>query len=688
MKIKDNPLLEDWGGGYETPPFERIRPVHFQPAFEQGLKTHAEEIAVIAANRAGPGFDNTIAELERSGQLLKRVSAVFFNLAGADTNAGLQEIEREIAPRLAKHHNEILLNAELFARIDDLQGRRDGLELTPEQARVLERYHSKFARAGARLSQKAKVRMSEIAGRLAKLCTQFNQNVLADENDYQLVLGDETELAGLPEFLRAAAACSAQELGHEGKHVVTLARSSIEPFLTFSERRDLREQAFKAWIARGELGGGSDNRVLISEIVALRSERAKLLGFESFAHFKLDDAMAKTPEAVRKLLMEVWKLARARALEERDALKAMMRAEGANFELEPWDWRHYQEKVCAREHDLDETEIKPYFQLDAIIEAAFDTAHRLFGLAFEERHDLPRYHADMRVWEVFDRTGAPIALFLGDYFARPSKRGGAWMSAYCSQQRLYGDKRPIIVNVMNFVKGGEDAPTLLSFDDARTLFHEFGHGLHGLLSNVTYPLIAGTNVAGDFVELPSQLYEHWLSRPEVLERFAVHAETGRPIPRDLLKRLIAARNFNQGFSSVEYLASAIIDMDLHERAGDGEIDVGAAECESLEAIGMPSEITPRHRPAHFLHLFAGEGYAAGYYSYLWSEVMDADAFRAFEEAGDVFDRDIAAKLYEFIYSAGGRQEPGEAYEALRGRLPTIETLLEKRGLVSGGEANS
>jgi len=681
MTNNNNPLLQDWEPPYELPPFDRVKPEHFEDAFAAAIKEHVAEVAVIAEADAVATFDNTVAALERCGKRLSGIASLFFNLASADTNAALQAIEQKIAPKLATHQNQIYLNADLYARIDDLYARRKALDLTPEQDRVLERYHTRFARAGAMLDQAGKARMSEIATQLAGLSTTFTQNVLADESAYQLVLESEEELAGLPDFLRKAAAAAASEAGLEGKHVVTFSRSSIEPFLTFSERRDLREQAYRAWLARGAAGGKTDNRALIAEIAALRAERAKLLGFDTFAHYKLDDAMAKTPQAVRELLESVWQPARARALEECAELQAMAREEGANFELAPWDWRHYQEKVRASRHDLDESEIKPYFQLERMIEAAFDTAGKLFGLRFKERADLPRYHPDVRVWEVFDRTGEPMALFLGDYFTRPTKRGGAWMSAYRSQQRLDGHVRPVIVNVMNFVKAGDGEPTLLSFDDARTLFHEFGHALHGLLSDVTYPLIAGTSVAGDFVELPSQLYEHWLARPEILERFAVHAETGKSIPRDLMERLIAARNFNQGFSSIEYLASAIIDMDLHERAlGGQDLDIDAIERESLARVGMPDEIAPRHRPGHFLHLFSGDSYAAGYYSYLWSEVMDADAFGAFEEAGDVFDPETASKLHDFVYSAGGRQDPADAYTAFRGRLPGIKALLKKRGL--------
>ncbi|MDQ4136401.1 MAG: M3 family metallopeptidase, partial [Pseudomonadota bacterium] len=635
-------------------------------------------IDAIAADPAEPSFDNTIAALETSGTALKKVSAVFYNLTGSHTNEALQGIEREMAPVMAQHRNAIFMNEALFRRVDALLRRRDELGLTPEQARVLERYHTIFVRAGAQLQGEAKARLAAITERLATLGTQFSQNVLADEKAYTLVLDGEADLAGLPDFLREAAQQAAEERGLKDKHVVTLSRSSIEPFLTFSKRRDLREQAFRAWAARGDTGGATDNKAIIAEMVQLRAERARLLGYETFADFKLADTMAKTPDAVVGLLEEVWAPAKARALAERDDLQAMAQDQGDNVAIEPWDWRFYAEQVRKARHDLDEAVIKPYFQLERIIEAAFETAHRLFGLSFAEIKDAPRYHPDIRLWQVTGREGEFVGIFVGDYFARSSKRSGAWMSSFRSQERLGGDVRPIIVNVMNFAKG---QPSLLSFDDARTLFHEFGHALHGLLSNVTYPLLAGTAVSTDFVELPSQLYEHWLARPEILRRYATHHETGEPIPEALLERLIAARNFNQGFATVEYLASAFVDIDLHRLSSAQGLDAAAFEREALGRIGMPREIIMRHRTPHFTHVFSGDGYSSGYYSYLWSEVLDADAFNAFEETGDVFDRETARKLKEFIYSAGNLRDPVEAYRAFRGRLPTPEALLVKRGLI-------
>jgi len=680
--MNENPLLGSWDLPFAFPPFDLVQAAHMRPAFEQAMDEQLAQVRAIAKSSQAPTFENTIAAMERSGRALDRVAAIFFNLAGAHTSEEIQAIEREMAPRLAAHRNAIHLDPELFGRIDSLFRRCHELGLDAEQSRVLERYHVGFTRAGAGLAEADKRRLAEITERLASLGTRFSQNVLADESSYALVLEGEEDLAGLPEFLRAAAARAAQDRGMPGRHVITLSRSSIEPFLAFSARRDLREQAFRAWTRRGDKGDATDNKAIIAEMVALRAERAVLLGYPTFAHFKLDDAMAKTPEAVLGLLREVWAPARRRAAEERDALAALVRAEGGNFRLEAWDWRYYSERRRKAELDLDEAEIKPYLQLEKVIEAAFETARRLFGLAFNEIRDLPLYHPEVRVWEVKGPDGRHVGLFLGDYFARATKRSGAWMSGFRAQEKLDGETRPIVVNVMNFSKGGEGEPSLLSFDDARTLFHEFGHALHGLLSDVTYPRISGTSVVRDFVELPSQLYEHWLEQPELLGRFAVHYGTGAAMPEDLLRRLLAARNFGQGFATVEYLASAFVDLDLHLLESVEGFDAAAFERASLEKIGMPDEIVMRHRTPHFTHIFSGDGYSAGYYSYLWSEVLDADAFRAFEEAGDIFDPGTAQRLRDHIYAAGGSQNAADAYRAFRGRLPTPEALLQKRGLAS------
>jgi peptidyl-dipeptidase Dcp len=677
-----NPLLAAWTGTFELPPFAAIRPENFRPAFDQALAAHRVEIDAIGANPAAPTFDNTIAALEKSGSELKRVSNVFFVLAGADTSDEIEAIERDISPLLARHNNALYLNRTLYARIADLYKQRDTLGLTAEQGRVLVRYHTRFVRAGGALEQTAQERLAAINERLASLGTRFGQNVLADEKSFAMLL-EASDLAGLPDFVGAAARAAAEERGQPGKYAITLARSSVETFLQFSSRRDLREKVFQAWIMRGENGGATDNRALIAEMVALRAERAKLLGFATFADYRLDDQMAKTPAAARELLEEVWGRARTKAGAERGALQELIAQEGGNFALAPHDWRYYTEKLRKARFDLDEAEIKPYFQLDRMIEAAFEAARRLFGLTFSPVA-APLYHPDARAWEVTDAQGHHLALFIGDYFARNSKHSGAWMTSLRDQEKLSGDIRPIVVNVCNFSKPAAGEPALLSFDDARTLFHEFGHALHGMLSNVTYPLLAGTAVPSDFVELPSQLYEHWLEVPEILRQYARHYRTGEPMPQALLDRLLATRTFNQGFATVEYTACALVDLDLHSLPDASALDVTAFERKDLERIAMPAEIVMRHRLPHFQHLFSGGGYAAGYYSYMWSEVLDADAFAAFEETGNAFDPATAKRLRDYVYSAGNLRDPGAAYEAFRGRLPTVDALLKKRGLTEPG----
>jgi peptidyl-dipeptidase Dcp len=689
QSAETNPLLQPWPEPDGVPPFAAIAPEHFVPAFARAMAEHKTEIEAIAADRREPDFGNTIAALELSGRLLGRVADAFFILAGAHTGEAIMRIEREMAPKLAAHHTAIYLDEALYRRVAALAGRRAALRLNAEEERVLERYLTAFRRAGAHLDAAAKTRLAAIGERLAALGTAFGQNVLADERDYALVLEGREDLAGLPDFAVDAARAAAEARGLPDKHAVTLSRSSVEPFLQFSSRRDLREKVFRAWIARGDTGGATDNKAIIAETVALRAERARLLGFATFAVYRLEDSMAKTPRAVRDLLGEVWPRARARALADRDAMQNLVQEEGGNFRLAPWDWRYYAEKLRRRLHDVDEATIKSYFQLDKIIEAAFDTARRLFGLSFAERRGVPVWHPDVRVWEVTGADGRFVGLFFGDYFARPSKHSGAWMTTLREQEKLRADVRPLVVNVMNFSKAAEGEPTLLSFDDARTLFHEFGHGLHGLLSDVTYPMVSGTNVQRDFVELPSQLYEHWLERPEVLRRFAVHYRSGEPIPEALLDRLLAARTFNQGCATVEYVSSAIVDLDYHSLETADDLDVPEFERAALARIGMPEEIVMRHRSPHFQHVFSGDGYSSAYYSYMWAEVLDADAFRAFEEAGDIFDAATAKRLRDNIYAAGGAREPEAAYIAFRGRLPTPDALLERRGLldaVPAGEA--
>ena len=680
-----NPLLTPWQAPFETPPFAEIAPGHFLPAFERAFDDHAAEIASIERDPAAPDFANTITALERSGKLLSKVSAVFYDLVSAHSNPALLEIDKEVSLRMARHWNPIMMNAVLFGRIALLHDQRAALGLTPEQLRLLERTYTRFHRSGAGLDATAKARMAEINERLAHLGTAFSHHLLADEQDWFMELG-EADGEGLSDSFMAAARAAASERGMAGKAIVTLSRSSVEPFLKSSARRELREKVFKAFVARGDNDNANDNNAVIVEILSLREESAKLLGYPTFAAYRLEDSMAKTPQAVRALLERVWKPARARALADRDALQALVAEEGGNFALAPWDWRYYAEKLRQRRANFDDAAIKPYLALDHMIEAAFDCATRLFGVSFSERKDIPVWHPDVRVWEVKDRAGRHKALFYGDYFARPSKRSGAWMTSLRDQQKLDGEVAPLIINVCNFAKGADGQPSLLSPDDARTLFHEFGHGLHGMLSDVTYPSLSGTSVFTDFVELPSQLYEHWQEQPQVLRQFARHYQTGEPLPDDLLKRFIAARKFNQGFATVEFVASALIDLEFHTQPAEASRDVRAFERQELEKIGMPTEIALRHRPQQFGHIFSGDHYASGYYSYMWSEVMDADAFGAFEEAGNIYDPAVAKRLHDDIYSSGGSRDPEDAYVAFRGRPPAPDALLRRRGLLETPEA--
>ncbi|QCK85865.1 M3 family metallopeptidase [Phreatobacter aquaticus] len=673
-----NPFFRPWATPFGIAPFGEIAIDDYRPAFERALAEHRAEVEAIATNPQAPSFANTIDALEVGGHTLDRLCGVFFNIAGSDATDAIQAIQRDMAPLLAKHGNAISLDPRLFARVKALHDKRAELGLSSEQMRVLEKTYKNFVRSGALLDEAGKVRMRAVSERLAVLGTTFAQNVLKDESTWTLTLS-EADVKGLPDYLKSALAQAAKDRGKDG-YVMTLGRSMVEPFLTVSPRRDLRETIFKAWVKRGEMGGDSDNTAVVAETVKLRIERANLLGYPTFAAFKLDETMAKTPGAVRDLLDRVWVRAKVRAAEERAALAEMALSEGMNEPIEPWDWRFYAEKVRQQRHAIDEAEMKPYFQLDRMIEAAFDTATRLFGVTFRERTDVPVYHPDVRVFEVA-RAGQPIGLFLGDYFARGTKRSGAWMSAFRSQENLTAPVLPIIVNVMNFAKPAAGEPALLSFDDARTLFHEFGHGLHGLLSNVTYPMLSGTAVARDFVEFPSQLYEHWLARPEVLSRFAIHAKTGEAMPVSLIDKLIAARNFNQGFGTVEYTSSALVDMAFHSLEDAEGLDPIAFEAAELKRLGMPEGMVMRHRTPHFTHVFSGDGYSAGYYSYMWSEVLDADGFSAFEETGDVFNPELARRLGEFVYTAGNTRDPLEAYKLFRGREPDPEALLVKRGLV-------
>ncbi len=658
--MMDNPFCFDWTTPFGLPPFGAIEAVHFLPAFVEGMRLERAEVAAIVVERREPTFANTIEALERCGAFLRRVADVFSNLNASHTNAELQAIARETAPLMAGHRSAISLDATLFQRVDAVFARRVELGLGAEALRLVEKTHKRFVRAGARLEPAEKLRLAEIDSALASKTTLFGQNLLADTAAFTMLLAPEEDATG--------------------QGVVTLQRSSIEPFLQLSPRRDLREKAFRAWTARGDNGNEFDNKALIGEIVALRRERAQLLGYRNYALYSLDDKMAKSPEAARQLLDQLWAPAMDTARREAATLQQAMDEEQPGRRLAAWDWRYFAEKVRQGKYEIDGEATKAYFSLERMLEATFWVAGRLFGLELRERTDLPKYHADVRTWEVWRADGELVGIFYGDYYARPEKRSGAWMSSLRDQQRMDGNMTAVVTNNLNFNKPPTGKPTLLSHDDARTLFHEFGHALHGLLSDVTYPSLSGTNVPRDFVEMPSQLYEHWFEDKSVLGKFARHYETGETIPEVMLSKLKAAANFNQGFEMVEYLASAYVDLEWHLLEEGEVVEVAEREAQWLLALGMPEAILMRHRSTHFSHIFGSPmGYAAGYYSYRWSAVLDTDAFAAFEEAGDAFDPAVAELLLRFIYSAGATQDPMALYQAFRGRAPETGALMRSLG---------
>ncbi|ANH68134.1 M3 family metallopeptidase [Mitsuaria sp. 7] len=678
-----NPLLSAWTGPYGLPPFDAIRAEHFEPAFEAALAAHRAELDAIASSAQAPDFDNTLAALDRAGRALTALEHLFSTLSASASSPELQAVQRRMAAPLAAHTNAIYLNAALFERVERLHEQRALLGLPAESLRLLERVHLDFVRAGARLQGEARARYAAIMERQAELNTRFAQNVLADESSYQLVLRGEAELVGLPDFVRASARQAALDRGQteEGVHVVTLSRSLIVPFLTFSERRDLREQAWRAWVGRGEIAGETDNRALVRELLALRHEQAALHGHRSFADYALADTMAGRQSAVQGLLDQVWEPAKAAAARERAMLDEVRAQLGHELTIEAWDWRWYAEKVRQQRFQLDEAEVKPYFPLDAMVQAMFDCASRLYGLRFVAQPQVAGYHPDVKVYEVQRPDGSLRGIFVQDNFARPTKRSGAWMNALRWQARNGIDALPIILNNNNFAKGAPGEPTLLSFDDVRTLFHEFGHGLHGLLSDVSFERLSGTQVLRDFVELPSQLMEHWMAEPAVLKQHARHYKTGEPLPDALLDRLKAAATFNQGYETVRYCASALVDLALHGQEQAEVPDPVAFERETLERLGLPPAIGMNHRLTHFQHLFSGSYYASGYYVYLWAEVLDCDAFEAFVEAGDPFDAATAQSVLANILSVGDSREPGATYRAFRGRDASVEPMLKGRGLI-------
>ncbi|MDA7846366.1 M3 family metallopeptidase [Amylibacter sp.] len=670
-----NPLLSDWEDMFQIPPFDLIKDHHFNEAFEEAFSQIELAINKISDQSDAPTFQNTVEELERSDELMEKVASIFANLASSNSNPTLEALQRKLAPKWAKVDSDIKLNSKLFFRIDTLFKNRMSLNLSKEQLRVLELYHLSFVRSGAELKGSEQQKLKKILQRLAELGTLFTQNLLKDEREWSMNV-TEKDLLGCPQFIKDTASEAAKERGIDG-YIITLSRSLIVPFLQFSPRRDLRQKAFSAWELRGANQGKTNNLDIVQETLILRQERANLLGYNSFSDFKLETEMAGSPEKVTELLMAVWEPAKLMANRDAKILTEMMKTDGFDEKFLPSDWRYYSEKKRVAEHDLNETELKPYFQLNQMVKASFHCAKKLFNLDFR-RIDAPMYHPDVMAWEV-TRENKHIAIFIGDYFARPSKRSGAWCSRFRGQSSMDKDQRPITVNVCNFAKAPEGQQCLLNFDDARTLFHEFGHALHSMLSNVKYAYISGTSVARDFVELPSQLYEHWLSVPSVLEKFAIHAETNAPIPKDLLKKLLDAENYDQGFSTVEYVSSALVDLAFHNEIPTK--DPMQKQREVLDRIKMPAEITMRHATPHFAHIFSGDGYSSGYYSYMWSEVMDADAFEAFNEINDPFDSEIAHSLEKHIYSAGGSLPAEELYMNFRGSMPKVEALLKGRGFL-------
>ncbi|HWS52833.1 MAG TPA: M3 family metallopeptidase [Pyrinomonadaceae bacterium] len=684
-----NPLLEKWAGPHGgVPPFDRVKIEHFRPALEAAMAEQLAEVQKIAADPAAPTFENTLVALERAGRSFDRVTTVYGVWGSTMSGPEFQSVQREMAPRLAAFNDRITQNEALFKRIEAVYNSPDKAKWTPEQQRLAWLYHTNFVRAGARLDKAAKARLSEINQRLAGLYTRFSQNVLADETDQFLALKTEADLAGLPQSLRDAAAEAAAAKKQPGAWVIMNTRSSTDPFLTYSDRRDLREKVWRMFVNRGDNGGERDNNATITEILQLRAERAKLLGYPTHAHWRLENAMAKTPERAVELMEAVWKPAVARVREEVADMQALADKEGAKIKIEPWDYRYYAEKVRKARYDLDQNEVKQYLQLEKLREGMFWVAGELFGFDFTPVTGVPVYHPDVRVWEVTDKASKRhVGLWYFDPYARAGKRSGAWMNAYRRQQRVEGDVTTIVSNNSNFVKGKPGEPVLVSWDDAETLFHEFGHALHGLSSRVTYPSLAGTAVARDYVEFPSQLLEHWLSTPEVLQRFAVHHQTGKPIPPPLVERIRRASTFNEGFATTEYLSSALVDMKLH-LAGDRKIDPDAFERETLAALGMPGELVMRHRTPHFTHVFASDGYSAGYYSYLWSDVLTADAFGAFVEGKGPYDRAVAERLRRHIFSVGNTVDPAEAYRAFRGREAGVDALMRKRGFPAAGAATT
>ena len=685
IQAMENPFYKNYKTQFEIPPFSEIEEKHFMPAYFKGMEEHNNEIEQIIQNTEKPSFENVIIAMERSGELLDKVNAVFFNLSGSATNKKLQEIEKEISPKLSQHYDSISLNPYIFKKVSLLWEDVDNLNLSQEERKILEETYKRFIRSGALLKGSDKDRYADINQEISKLSVQFSQNLLAETNNFEIILSRD-DLKGLPEDIVNLAKEEADnkfkktsDKKYANKYIFTSHRSSMYPFLTYSERRDLREKLYTGYIMRGDNDNEYDNKNITSKIASLRVEKANILGFETHAHYVLDNTMAKTPEAVYELLNQLWEPALSRAKNELQELQKFVNEEGQNFKIASWDWWYYSEKVRKDKYNIDEEELKNFFTLDNTIDGIFKTANKLFGLTFEEKFDIELYHPDARVWEVKDKNGSHLGLYIGDYYTRSSKRGGAWMSTFKDQSNFDGRERPIVINVCNFPPPSKDKPSLLSFEHVTTLFHEFGHGLHGLLTNTHYRSLSGTSVSRDFVEFPSQVLEHWASEPELLKSYAKHYKTGEVISDELIDKMKNASKFNQGFANTEYLAATYLDMDWHSLVSTDIQDTNDFERKSLEKIGLIDEIVSRYRTTYFQHIFTSS-YSAGYYSYIWAAVLDSDAFAAFKESGDIYNQDLANKYREYILEKGGTENPMELYQKFRGSNPNIGPLLEDRGL--------
>lgn len=678
-KNMDSPFFKEWNTPFQTPPFEEIKIDHYLPAFEEGIRLQKAEVDAIINNTEKPTFVNTIEAMEKSGKLLTKVSNVYYNLNSANTNDEMQKIAKTIAPMLSKHNDDINLNEKLFAKVNALHNERGILNLSIEQNTVLKNYYNDFIRGGANLNDEQKDKFRKINEELSLLSLKFGENLLKETNSVGLIIENKVDLAGLPESVIQSAFELGKAKGYEGKWVFTLQKPSFIPFLQYSEKRNLREVIFKAYINRGNNNNDFDNKKILSRIAALRVERANLLGYKSHADFVLEKNMAKNPQAVYKFLNDLWLPALNRAKVEIDDMQKIIYNEGNNFKLEAWDWWYYAEKVKKEKYDLDEEMLRPYFKLENVLQGVFDVASKLYGIQFIERNDVPTYHPDVKVFEVKETSGKHIAILFTDYFPRDSKRSGAWMDELRKQSNIGNDFiTSVIVNVGNFSKPTADKPSLLSLDEVSTLFHEFGHALHGLLSNSVYPSVSGTSVPRDFVELCSQIMENWAFAPEVLKIYARHYQTNEPMPEEMIKKIENSQLFNQGFETVEYLAASFLDMDWHTLTVLQEKDVINFENESLGKIGLIPEIKSRYQSTNFQHVFSG-GYSSGYYSYIWAAVLDADAFEAFEENG-LFDQATALSFRKNILEKGGSEDPMELYKRFRGREPKVDALLKRRGL--------